>query len=70
MSVDFNLKFSDFQRHFQKVNDQQDFRECLQNEDRGPKTSWNALFGAKTVKSIGSSFCRNAPLKLQNEDPR
>ena len=61
MSVDFNLKFSDFQRHFQKVSDQQDFRECLQNEDRRPKTSWNALFGVKRVKSIGSSFCRNAP---------
>ena len=43
---------------------------CLQNEERRPKTCWNALFGAKTqaktVKSIGSSFCRKAPHKLQN----
>ena len=28
------------------------------------------LFHVKTEKSVGSSFCRKAPLKLQNEDPR
>ena len=33
------------------------------------KRCWNALFGAKTIKSIGSSFCRNAPPQTTKRRP-
>ena len=56
----------------------------LQNEDRRPKTEHrfshlklqnedlrqNALLDAKTLNSMGSSFCSFTRLKPQNEDPR
>ena len=55
---------------------------CLQAEDRRPKTEdrfshlklqnedlrQNALLDAKTLNSMGSSFCSFTHLKLQNED--
>ena len=37
---------------------------ATQNED----LCQNALFDAKTLKSMGSSYCSFAHLKLQNED--
>ena len=37
----------------------------LQNED----LRQNALLDAKTLNSMGSSFCSFTRLKLQNEDP-
>ena len=46
---------------------------CLQTEDRRSNTEdrrpKNALLDAKTLNSMGSSFCSFTRPKLQNEDP-